>query len=345
MKLKTALFVITLLATACQPISQMPTITNKQAADEAEIQRELAISEERRVDQRARNVHFRIVSANVDLCGEKVTKSIGVVFSNMNMVAKENQAAMLALYNVDNKLTVVSTVKDGPADIAGLQPRDKIIKVNGKEIKESKVVTEEVQASDLITLDITRKGQPMTITLKPTRVCNYPIAVPTNDAVNAWADGKSINVTSAMMRFVESDDELALIIGHEMGHDVMDHMGKKKGNAIAGAVLDGIIAGVTRAPVPGSSFSNAAAGAFSQEFESEADYVGTYYAARAGYDVSAAKNLWRRMAATHPAGIHLEGGTHPSTAKRVLAIADTQAEIERKKGAGQPLVPEVKPGE
>jgi hypothetical protein len=42
---------------------------------------------------------------------------------------------------------------------------------------------------------------------------------------------------------------------------------------------------------------------------------------------------------THPASIHLEGGTQPSTAKRGLAIADTQQEIECKKAVGQPLVP------
>ena len=113
--------------------------------------------------------------------------------------------------------------------------------------------------------------------------------------VNAFADGKTVNIASGMMRFVESDDELALIIGHEMGH-----MDKKQGNAIIGAVVDGVIAGITRAPAPGSTFSTAMGGAFSQDFESEADYVGAYYAARVGDDISQAKTLWRRMAAPIP---------------------------------------------
>ena len=338
---RTALIALALLA-GCQPTSQVPTITNKQAADEAELQRELALTESTKLENRARDVWFRIASANVDLCGETTVKYTGVTANRADKVPKENQAAMLVLFNVDDKVTVITTIKGSPADLAGLKPNDKILKANGKVIEDLGKMSSEIQANDSTTLDITRNGQPLTVTLTPVRVCNYPIGVPVNDSVNAWADGKTINVTSAMMRFVESDDELALIIGHEMGHNIMDHIGKKKGNVIAGAVLDGVVATVLKMPSPGNTFSNMAGNAFSQDFESEADYVGTYYAARAGYDVSVAKNLWRRMAATHPAGIHLEGGSHPSTAKRVLAIAETQDEIEHKKAAGQPLVPTQK---
>ncbi|WP_456325224.1 M48 family metalloprotease, partial [Desulfonauticus submarinus] len=80
--------------------------------------------------------------------------------------------------------------------------------------------------------------------------------------------------------------------------------------------------------------------AFSQEFEAEADYVGCYCAARAGYNVSKAAQLWRRIAATHPSAINLKGTTHPSTAKRFIAIQKTVEEIKQKIENKQPLIPE-----
>ena len=80
--------------------------------------------------------------------------------------------------------------------------------------------------------------------------------------------------------------------------------------------------------------------AFSQDFEAEADYVGVYHAGRAGYDVRKAASFWRRLGASHPAAIHLAGSTHPSTAKRFLALEQAVAEFERKREKGLPLLPD-----
>jgi len=333
--------ILALVATACTTASNMPTITDAQAGAEAEAQRELAVAESVRLDQRATDVGFRVKAASAELCGEHTRGGAGLGFTRSDMVSDDMKVAYNVLFHVDGRTTVVGVTKGSPAEAAGIQVGDKVLKIEGKPA-DPKTIVAVLAITAPAHLDLLRNDVPMTVTVQPIKVCDYPIIVQTNDAVNAFADGKTINITSGMMRFVESDDELALIIGHEMGHNVMEHMDKKRGNAVIGAVLDGVIAGLTKAPAPGNTFSTAMGGAFSQDFESEADYVGTYYAARAGYDISQAKALWRRMAATHPAGIHLEGGTHPSTAKRVLAIADTQQEIERKKAAGQPLVPEKK---
>lgn len=326
----------------CQPTSQMPTITDDQARVEVEKQRELVAAEQNNLEHRARNVWFRIVAANAELCGEHTVYSMGFASTRSDLIGSNYRVAMNILYGVDDQRTMIYTYKGSPADVAGLQPRDKLVSIDGQEVTD-KVMAALMRAGGApVRLDIIRAGQPMVVTVQPVKVCDWPLKVETNDAVNAWADGTSITVTSGMMHFVQSDDELALIIGHEMGHDNMGHMEKKRANALVGAIVDGVVAGLTRTPNGSTAFQQAGAGAFSQDFEREADYVGTYYAARAGYDITAATELWRRMAATHPAGIHLEGGTHPSTAKRVLAEEDTAREIERKEAAGQPLVPEQK---
>jgi beta-barrel assembly-enhancing protease len=165
------------------------------------------------------------------------------------------------------------------------------------------------------------------------------------DEVNAFTDGRRIVVTPGMMRFVDSDGELALVISHELAHAAMHHTAKQQANAvvggIAGAVVGALIAELTGVNVIQST-SNVGAdlgrATFSQGFEAEADYVGTYYAARAGYNASEAANFWRRWASMHPDAIGT-GGAHPATAERFVAIEETAAEIARKKSGDMALVP------
>ena len=77
------------------------------------------------------------------------------------------------------------------------------------------------------------------------------------------------------------------------------------------------------------------------DFEAEADYIGVYYAARAGYDISEVASLWRRIAVRNPVSIHLEGTTHPSSAIRFLAIEQTVLEIDDKRRKGESIVPNI----
>ncbi len=88
--------------------------------------------------------------------------------------------------------------------------------------------------------------------------------------------------------------------------------------------------------------ANYGARANSQDYESEADYVGTYYAARAGYNVENAADVIRRFAVLDPNAIHLRGGTYPSTALRFLAIEETAREIRNKQVAGGAVVPNLR---
>ena len=58
------------------------------------------------------------------------------------------------------------------------------------------------------------------------------------------------------------------------------------------------------APFPGNS-TQAGARAFSVAFEREADYVGAYYAARAGYELTGSEEIWRTFSLENPDSIRL----------------------------------------
>ena len=182
------------------------------------------------------------------------------------------------------------------------------------------------------------------------QVCDMPISIEENSTINAFADGSQIIVTTGMMRFVD-DDELALVIGHEMAHNILGHVTRSMANQMiggfAGLLLDvaAAAAGVNTQAAGMRAGMQAGQSVYSKDFELEADYLGVYYAARAGYDVTNAANLWRKMAQesqgqTNEVAIY--SSTHPGSAERFVKIEAAVQEVQEKLAQKEPLMPEEK---
>jgi len=146
--------------------------------------------------------------------------------------------------------------------------------------------------------------------------CDYKPRLISSTAINAYADGRNITFTTAMMEFTQSENELAMIIGHELAHNTMGHIRKVIGNYIFSL-------GATR---------------YTRPFESEADYVGLYYLARAGYSTEGVEDFWQRLAKVSPKSIN-RAKTHPTFPDRYLRIKAARKEILAKQEAGVPLYP------
>ena len=85
--------------------------------------------------------------------------------------------------------------------------------------------------------------------------------------------------------------------------------------------------------------TQAGARAFSVAFEREADYVGAYYAARAGYDLTGSEEIWRTFSLEDPDSIRLTTD-HPITPVRFVQMQKVIDEIGNKKRRNLPLDPE-----
>ncbi|HYL60839.1 MAG TPA: M48 family metallopeptidase [Candidatus Acidoferrales bacterium] len=341
---------------ACAPTARVPQVSPELAEAEAQKQQEVVVEDTVKTELRLAAVAYRIEVANAELCGKNVAPRTGLVVLDRDTVPTQFQDAFAKVYGVTERPTVVAMVPDSPGASAGLAPGDVIAAVNAEETPAGKHGVEQFEAAVKgssgapIELSIQQKGASKIMTLKPVVACSFPVTVKRSDTVNAYAGDSGIVVTSGMMHFVDSDDELALVVGHELGHDTMHHLRMERTNTVIGTVAGGIVGalvlGLTGVDVMQPAMDTGAQLAqmtYSQDFESEADYVGAYYAARAGYNVSHAADLWRRFAATHPEAIHLSrAATHPSTAKRFVALEETAKEIQAKEQAEQPLVPESK---
>lgn len=180
-------------------------------------------------------------------------------------------------------------------------------------------------------------------------ICNYAVAVNKADKeINAHTDGEKIIISQKMLDFINTNNELALVVGHELAHAALGHVGKLTQNAalgqIGGFAVDQLLAsaGVST----GGQFSSLGGGLAQQRysipFEQEADYVGMYFMARAGFDTAGAAQFWRRMAANDARAI-TQRSSHPTSPERFIAIERTRKEIAAKKAAGEPLVPNYLP--
>ncbi len=156
-------------------------------------------------------------------------------------------------------------------------------------------------------------------------------------SVNAFCmpGGKIAFFTGIISALQLTDDEVAVIMGHEIAHALLEHgrarmseqVLKSVGVTVAAMVFN---LGHLSASVLSQAADLAVSLPFSRQHETEADLVGMELAARAGYDPRAAANVWRKMSklggqsgkAQPPQFL----STHPGHANR---IKDIEASLPR----------------
>ena len=183
---------------------------------------------------------------------------------------------------------------------------------------------------------------------EPPENCAFKVILdPSERGLNAHADGQDVVIYPAMIDFAKNDNHLAFVIAHEFAHNIMHHIDAQKSNVtvgtLFGAVAD-IAAGAAGANTQGM-FSKVGQRQgvlrHSVGFESEADYVGLYILARAGFAIEQAPDFWRIMSQASPDSIYISQ-SHPTNPGRTIAMGKTVAEIRAKQRAGQPLIPNIR---
>lgn len=185
------------------------------------------------------------------------------------------------------------------------------------------------------------------ITQTPQRYCNYEFVLKSSPTVNAYADDEKVVVHTKTLDVLGTDDELAAIMGHEIAHNIMRHIPKERLLILVNVL--GRIFTIPDSPagdVGGELLDNS----FSRSFEDEADYVGIYLAAAAGYDPNGALSVMQVLARLAPEYIR-DGGidgeesvlwsTHPVTSERYTQLRKAIDQIKLKQSSGLPVMPDV----
>lgn len=272
--------------------------------------------------------------------------------SAQDVPAETREAAISALNLKADRPTIISVAEGSPAAKAGIRKDDVFASLDGEPVPGTGTVawmSERLKgAGDRpIQVGIERDSQTKIFSVTPVFACSYPIVLANTNQANAFTDGKIIVVHAGILRIAQTDAELALVVGHELAHITTRQFEKHEQNRVAGAV-GGAVVDVMFAMArvnTGGAFTRQGgqigARAFGTEFEKEADYVGAYYAARAGYEVAGAERLWRAMAQEDPKSL-VYAGVHPTSPERFVQMEKTTEEIAAKRRRGLPLVPETR---
>ena len=149
--------------------------------------------------------------------------------------------------------------------------------------------------------------------------------------INAFCmpGGKIAFYTGILDQLRLNDDEVAMVMGHEIAHALREHARERMGKSavtqgaarIGGALAAGIF-GIDPRLTDGLARggANLLTLEFGREDESEADLVGMELAARAGYDPRAGVTLWQKMGAASKGAPPQWLSTHPSGKTRIADI-------------------------
>ena len=178
----------------------------------------------------------------------------------------------------------------------------------------------------------------------PRPYCDFQLKVDSTrtNAPNAFQtignDGRPIIAFNIpMLATVKNDHEIAFILGHEAGHQIANHIVRATTNANIGAVvLGGLLAATGADPASVAEAQNIGgaigARAYSQSHELEADVLGTYIAALAGYDPAIGSLSFSRFGG---GGSFLS--THPPSQQRLATVQRTIQKIRQDRAEGRPI--------
>jgi len=156
----------------------------------------------------------------------------------------------------------------------------------------------------------------------------------TSGDINAWCmpGGKIAVYTALIEKLKVTDDELAAVMGHEIGHALREH-GRERASQAYAEALGLSVVGTALGLGQGSkqlaqiitdvtfNLPN------SREHEVEADRIGVELAARAGYDPRAAITLWQKMGQVGGGAPPQFLSTHPSPKNRQKDLTEYAARV------------------
>ncbi|GAA0611273.1 hypothetical protein GCM10009422_02690 [Brevundimonas kwangchunensis] len=289
------------------------------------------------LDQRVARVAWRLSTANTDLC-PVVRQSAGWALHSAGQYSAEMRSYAESRFSLDGDLPgVLSAPSGSPAALAALETGDVIVSVNGERMTpgaSGRAAQFEGLAANIARLDaafargpaelsVRRRGQLISTRIQPVSACGYEVQLNPSDELNARADGRRLFISTALASFAQTDDDLALILGHELAHNVLRHRSWSEtggeGRTVVAADCD------PRLCADGNH-------------ERQADRVGLYLMARAGYDPAIAAPFWRRFAESNWR-VRYPSLAHASAGVRATRLEAVQAEIEAKRASGEPLLP------
>lgn len=217
-----------------------------------------------------------------------------------------------------------------PAGKAGMAIHDRIVAINGDPVagQSAEVVSGQIQRLTRakiqpLELRLLHDHSEKEIHLWAVPSCRMSVKLVNSPIVNALSDGNNIVVTSGLLQFVRSPDQLAWVLSHEVGHHVLEHAEEAKLQLMLNRFLSS-----TGGEVP--------QGKKQIDLERQADVFAADLMTRAGYDLREARRLlgWLDTVQGQPSSEDLRN-SHPTNKERLEALDRMIHELDEKRKRGE----------
>jgi hypothetical protein len=282
----------------------------------------------RKDDLRVGLVAYRLALAGSASCPERYPLT-GLLYHHLAEYEPGDRPLMVRRYGLDRGPGVLTVIAGTPAARAGLVAGDVLLAVNGRPLPTGASLLAEPkrerwrrladEAEDELEtalrqgpaeLRVLREGRELSLRLGSIPACLGRVRLARSTQVNAFATGRTVVMTVAMLGFLKNDDELAVVLGHELAHNIFHHRQMRNEEG----VLHGL--GIKPSAV--------------WKREEAADRFGLRLMAAAGYDLDAAIPFWRRYLGKYDWFPQIFR-SHPSLAAREKIAADEIAAIRRER--------------
>lgn len=289
----------------------------------------------RAFDQRVATIGFRLATANRDRCARQVWLP-GLELHDISQYGADWREAARAAFGLGDDPAILALAAGGPAERAGLRLDDRVLSLDGvamPPLGDARAATFDREARILDAIDaafadggawvaLTRDGAPMTVEVRGELGCPTRFQLIPSTRLNALADGRYVQVTTALADYVADDDELAAVLAHEFAHNVLRHRARLDDAHVSRGFL-------------GNFGRNAR---LIRATEDEADRLSVYLLDRAGYDIEAPVRFWSRFGRR---GLSfLNAPTHSNWRRRVELFEGEIAHIRAARAAGTVAEPD-----
>lgn len=181
---------------------------------------------------------WRLRNAISPICAHQRGGS-GILLDSLLNYPVESRELVRQHTGLRSAVEVIGIAATSPGEVAGMQVGDTILAVDGTSVAIPEAdhraplpLSEKIQqlidrtSTGRIQLTVERLGEVNEIELELESVCDGIIALKVDQGREAYSDERNIGITSGLVSFLQSSEELAFLVAHELAHTIYGDSGK-----------------------------------------------------------------------------------------------------------------------
>ena len=268
------------------------------------------------------NIGLRLVK-HFPRLSEGLYGNLGMLVSSLD----KNMAVIFDRIDDEDKAIVYGLLKGSPAEKAGLKVGDVIFKINQMYVTSYNFgsVIANLKQDNPCRIEVLRKGDIASFEVNIGKIAHsVNFLIVDSQEVNAASFPGGVAITYGLLNFIKSDDELAIVLSHELAHFIKGHFLETKGSDLIPAILAqqlGKSADVSLDSELGKLLKLSFSSKVSFDLEREADFLGMLLAHKSGFDIDKGIYIWERLVVELPQGIETYFLlNHPMSSKRLFKL-------------------------